>query len=364
MAEAAAHMLDGFDAEQRALASWPFPADEERSTWFYTPTDHHGLPLASMTGRQQRDTHRLVATGLSTAGYVTAATIMGLENVLDHTEGWQTDFGRDRGRDPQLYWVAVFGEPSEGGTWAWRFGGHHISLNYTIVDGGLTASTPLFFGADPASAPLLGPHLHRPLAGAEDLGRELVHSLSESQLAQALLSPVAPSDIVTGNRPTVSDGDLPLELPSVFRQPLAEPTNTMMAEAQVAADAKLGISTEHLRALAFRAEPGGVKVDAFSADQHELLSSLLDVYVHRLPEAVADTEKARVMADLDSLAFVWAGSVEAGQPHYYRIQGSQLLVEYDNTQRDVNHVHTVWRDLRLDFGRDALTQHYATSPHH
>lgn len=363
MAEAASDLLSGLDEEGRAAATWPFPADDERTRWFYTPTDHHGLPLAAMTGDQQRRTHRLVASGLSTAGYVTAAAIIGLENILDHLEGWQADFGRERGRDPQLYWVAIFGRPDPSGTWGWRFGGHHVSLNYTIVDGEVVGTTPLFFGADPAASPLLGPHPHRPLAGAEDLGRDLVRSLGDGQLADALLSPTAPTDIVSANRPRIDDGDTVVALPLVFRQPLAEPTRSAMIEAQARADELAGIDEAHRSAVAFTARPRGVAVTTFDGDQRELLSALIDVYVDRLPEAVADEERARVTASLDRLSFAWAGSTEPGRPHYYRLQGPQLLVEYDNTQRDVNHVHTVWRDLRSDFGRDVLADHYATSRH-
>jgi hypothetical protein len=174
MADAALRLLDSLGDREREAAAWPFPSTGEREAWFYTPTDHGGLALAAMTQAQQRLAHGLVASGLSRAGYVTAATIIGLENVLDHTEGWASGFGRERGRDPLAYWVAVFGSPA-GEMWAWRFGGHHVSLHYTIVDGEVAGTTPCFLGADPASSPLLGPHLLRPLAGAEDLGRELVH---------------------------------------------------------------------------------------------------------------------------------------------------------------------------------------------
>lgn len=356
MAEGALHLLDSLDGPQRAAATWPGVDDDERTRWFYTPTDHGGLPLAAMTPDQQRRTHALVATGLSRAGYVTAAAIMGLENILDHTEGFTAGFARERGRDPQLYWIAVFGEPAPGGTWGWRFGGHHISLNYTIEAGELAAATPCFFGADPASSPLLGPHPHRPLAGAEDLGRELVRSLDPGQLASALISPVAPVDIVGVNRSRLTDGDRPLPLPVIWRGRLPDEIDALMAQAQANAEAALGLTDDHLAALAFTLDPKGLAVDALTADQRQILTALVSVYVARLPDEVADEELARVTAaispepDGTGLRFAWAGGLEPGQPHYYRLQGAELLVEYDNTQRDANHVHTVWRDLRRDFG--------------
>jgi len=368
MAEAANDLLAGLDAEQRAAATWP-AGDEERRRWFYTPTDHGGLGLDEMDGIQQRLTHRLVATGLSTPGYVTTSTIMGLENVLDHTEGWTQRFGRPRGRDPQQYRIAVFGRPGPTGPWGWRLGGHHVSINVTLHDGSVVAMTPLFLGADPASSPLLGPHPLRPLAGAEDLGRELVRSLSAEQRPRAVLSSVAPTDLVTGNRTTIADGDRMLPLTEVWRGRLEEQLHRAMADAQAAADDKAGITDGHLDALAFTTDPKGLPVGSMLAEQREIAVALLGVYLDRIPTDLADEAKARAIAGLDGLHFVWAGGTAVGEPHYYRLQGSDLLVEYDNTQRDTNHVHTVWRDLSHDFGGpdlagDALAQHYVTDDHH
>lgn len=368
MADAALHLLDSLDGAQRAAATWPGLDEVERTRWFYTPTDHGGLPLAAMTPDQQRRTHALVATGLSRAGYVTAAAIIGLENILDHTEGWTASFARERGRDPQLYWIAVFGQPAPGGTWGWRFGGHHISLNYTIEAGEVVAATPCFFGADPASAPLLGPHPHRPLAGVDDLGRELVRSLDPGQLAVAHISPVAPVDIVGVNRARLADGDRPLPLPLVWRGRLPDEFDTLMARAQADAEAALGLTDEHLAALAFTPAPKGLAADALTADQRQILTALVAAYVERLPDDLADDELARATAAMNEpggtgLRFAWAGGLEPGQPHYYRLQGADLLVEYDNTQRGANHIHSVWRDLRRDFGGDALARHYAEHDH-
>src|SRR3954453_4292824 len=148
MTRAARAWLASLDDEQVAPAAWPWERDGERLRWFYTPTDHGGLPLRDMRPAQQSLAMQLVATGLSRAGYVTVSTIMGLENVLDQLEGWQVDWGRERGRDPQLYWLRVFGEPDGRGPWAWRFGGHHVSLNFLVVDGEVQGATPCFLGAD------------------------------------------------------------------------------------------------------------------------------------------------------------------------------------------------------------------------
>ncbi len=351
MASAANNFLVALDVEQRELAAWPFPADQERRRWFYTPTDHGGVAIGDLRPAQQRLAFQLVATGLSRAGYVTASTIMGLENVLDELEGWTAQFARERGRDPGRYYVRVFGDPTADTAWSWRFGGHHVSLHHLIVDGEVRASTPCFLGADPAASPLLGPDPLRPLAGAEDLGRELVRF--------AVVSSVAPIDIVGANRTRVSEGDLPLPLQDVWRGHFEGELEDRLRGVQENAVRVAGLRQEHLEAVRLTLAPKGVSASSLGSAQQELLRRLLDVYVGRLPDDLAEAEAAKYAgARLEALSFAWAGSTEAGEPHYYRIQGSRLLVEYDNTQRGANHLHSVWRDPEGDFGDDILLRHY------
>jgi hypothetical protein len=363
MADAARAWLASLDEGQREQAAWPWEADGERQRWFYTPTDHGGLPLRDMRPAQQSLAMQLVATGLSRAGYVTVSTIMGLENVLDQVEGWSVDWGRERGRDPQLYWLRVFGEPGERGAWSWRFGGHHVSLNLLVVDGEVQATTPCFLGADPAESPLLGPHLLRPLGSAEDLARDLVRSLDDSQSAQALLTGVAPVDIVGGNRARVGDGDLLLPLPDVWRGHFGEPRLADRVEAMHrGAEEKAGVRRQDHEAVRLTSRPKGVAAAHLTPAQRDQLRALLGVYLGRIPDELAEREAAKFAGDrLGHVHFAWAGGTERHQPHYYRLQGPRLLVEYDNTQRDVNHIHTVWRDPEGDFGFDALRQHLAAA---
>ena len=363
MVAAASALIESFSADQREVACWPFPSNEERTLWFYTPTDHGGLPLADMGSAQHRLTHQLLATALSVPGYVTASNIVGRENLLDHTEGFIVEYGRERGRDPMLYYVAIFGEPSMTSTWSWRFGGHHISLHFAVVGGEVVASTPCFFGADPASAPLLGPHFDRPLGSTEDLGRELVRSLVDDQLAIALISPVAPLDIVGANRTRIADGDQALTLPEVWRGRFEADLDRRLAEIERAGAEKLGFTEEHRKALALTTQPKGLVASALSGDQQEILRAVLGVYIGRLHDDLADGQLAKVTNTFDDLHFVWAGGLEPGEPHYYRIQGGDLLIEYDNTARDANHLHAVWRDLANDFGGDPLAEHYTTGHH-
>ncbi len=356
MSEAAVALLASLHGDQRSIARRPFGDVAERTRWFYTPTDHGGLPLSGMDAAQQRLAHQLVRSGLSAGGYGTVTTIIGLENVLDANEGWRVTVGRQRGRDPGLYFVRVFGDPGGAEPWAWRFGGHHVSAQHVIVDGAVVGSTPSFLGADPASSPLLGPHPLRPLAGAEDLGRQLARSLDDEQLAGALLAPVAPVDIVGGNRVRLSDGDPPLTMAETWRQRFAGADLERFERAQVAVEGRAGLTASHLDALRLTAAAKGLGAGALRADQRDILRALLDVYVHRLPDDLADDEAAKYAddGDLAELSFAWAGGLEPADGHYYRVQGSVLLVEYDNSQNNANHVHTVWRDLRRDFGGSGL----------
>jgi hypothetical protein len=363
MAEAAATLIESWDQAQRRIACRPFPDEAERRLWYYTPTDHGGLPLAAMGPVQHRNVHRLVATGLSTPGYVTVALIMGLDNILDQLEGWSVDFGRERGRDPLLYYITIFGAPGGDAPWGWRFGGHHVSLHYTIIGGQVVGSTPNFLGADPAVSPLLGPHLHRPLAAAEDLGRELFRSLDEPRRARALVSPVAPTDLVGCNRPHLHPGDRTLPIPDIFRRRFEGRLAELVADMQTQLEGALGVQEAHLDALSFSAEPKGIAASMLDPGQTSILRELLDCYLARLPDELADQQARLVDQEFDRLGFLWAGDPERGQPHYYRIQGERVFIEYDNSQRGANHVHTVWRDLANDFGGDALARHYAQSHH-
>jgi hypothetical protein len=326
MADAARAWLDLLDAGQRRVATGAVPADDgsdaERRRWFYTPTDHGGLTLHQQRPAQQRAAMRLVSTGLSTAGYVTVATVIGLENVLDEVEGFAARFGRERGRDPGLYYLRVFGEPGGAAPWGWRFGGHHVSLNNLVVDGEVAATTPCFLGADPASSPLLGGATLRPLARVEDLARDLARSLDSGLAARAVLLPYAPDDLVTSNRTRVAD-----------------------------ADDRAG------SAVGYTTTPKGVPAAELDGEQRALLRGLLGTFLGRVPEGVSPLDRYADEAALDAVHFAWAGPTEPGAPHYYRLQGPRLLAEWDNTQRAVNHAHSVWRDPGHDFGLDLLGEH-------
>ncbi len=368
MADAAAAWLDTLDRDQRATATGAVPADDasdaERRRWFYTPTDHGGLTFHEQRPAQQRAAMRLVSAGLSTPAYVTVATIIGLENVLDQVEGFTVMFDRERGRDPGLYYLRVFGEPGGRRPWGWRFGGHHVSLNNLVVDGELVSTTPCFLGADPASAPLLGGAVNRPLARVEDLARDIVRSLPAELAERAVLLPRAPSDIVTANRTRVSEGDRVIPLAGVWRD---ERFSDAVEQAKLqklsdVIDDAAGYSDVDHAAVSYTAAPRGVAAAQMDVEQREMLRALLGTYLDRVPPEVSPVSRYDDDAELDAVHLTWAGPTEPSAPHYYRVQGPRLLLEWDNTQRGANHAHSVWRDPTADFGLDVLAGHRAA--HH
>jgi hypothetical protein len=359
--------LDTLTGEQRAAAVGVGPdgdagRDAERRRWFYTPTDHGGLTLHVQRPAQQRLAMAMLATGTSRAAYVTMATIIGLENVLDHTEGFTVMFDRERGRDPGLYYLRVFGDPAGVAPWGWRFGGHHVSVSHLVVDGRVAASTPSFLGANPASAPLMG-SLLRPLAGPEDLARELMRSLSAPLAKRALLLSKAPADIIGGNRTTLAEGDRVLSASDLNRGSFSDPAQ--QAALQAASDAQddlAVLSEEDHEVLALTAAPKGVSAAEMDVEQRELLRLLLSTYLDRVPEEISAMGRYADDRALEAVHFAWAGSTCPGERHYYRLQGPRLLIEWDNTQNDVNHAHAAWRDPESDFGLDVLAAHRAA--HH
>jgi len=251
MGEATNNLLASLTQPQRERALLDFAEQERRTRWFYTPCARDGLSLSEMERHQQRLTQKLVATGLSQAGYNTASTIMGIETLLDAREDWVRS---GRGRDPQLYYVTIFGQPHAKKPWGWRFEGHHISLNYTIVNGQIIAPTPTFFGSNPAEAPLNGITSLRPLSNVEDLARDLIHALDERQQHHAILTPVAPPDIVAINRPQIVEGMAPVEDPTGISTYFDD-----HVIAAITADGhRWGFTQEHMEAVRYSSTPKGL----------------------------------------------------------------------------------------------------------
>jgi len=315
MAAAAHNFLAALTPEQRAKATFKFE-DEQRMIWHFIPDSmfpRKGISFKELDASQQRLAHGFLSTGVSHRGYLKATTIMSLESILKELEQ-----GKGPVRDSDLYFFSIFGEPSESQTWGWRVEGHHVSLNFTVVQGTMIAGAPTFLGSNPAevkSGPRQG---LRVLGQEEDLGRGLVRSLSSEQLKVAVIDTTAPKDIITANSRKAEPG-----------------------------------------------APAGLAASKMTKKQIEQLTSLIQEYADNLPEDVSTKEWERLsQAGIDKIHFAWAGGLESGSPHYYRIQGPTFLVEYDNTQNNANHIHTVWRGFDRDWGLDLLKLHYQRDHDH
>lgn len=310
MTTASIELLSLLDEEQRSKAQRALD-DEERYNFNFIPMTREGLMLSEMSLEQRIKTHDLLKTTLSSQGYLKVTGIMHLEDILHILEGENRRFDRD----PEQYYVIFFGDPSDSEPWGWRFEGHHLSLTFTSVGVEQFSPTPAFMGTNPAEV-RTGPYAGlRVLSGEEDLGRELVQSLSEEQLETAIIYDAAPREIITE-----TDRDANLE------------------------------------------EMAGLPVSGMTEGQAELLWHIIKEHAHNLKPDLAEAQLSQIReAGMEHLHFGWAGGLERGDPHYYRIHGPTVLFEYDNVQNNANHVHVVWRDLLNDFGEDLLRQHYESA---
>jgi hypothetical protein len=305
----ASAFLKSLPPDLRAKASFPLDAPE-RLAWNFVPMERVGVSLLKLDDAQSELLGPLLATALSPEGLLTARGAIKHENILRRVET-EAGVANASRRDPGLYYTAVFGKPAAAAPWAWRFEGHHLSINVSEVPGAPPIVAPMFVGANPARV-LSGPNAgFRLLAAEEDLGRELITLLPAERRKIAMIRDTAFAEILTGNDPKV---------------------NKLELEGLAAAD--------------------------MSAPEKAQLRRLVELYVGRMTPASAKNVLSRLdRAGFDKVRFAWAGGIEPGQAHYYRIHGPTLLVEYDDTQNNANHIHTVYRDLENDFGGDALRAH-------
>ena len=343
MRAAADALLSNLTREQLARAVFAFGDEHERRDWDFIPKYRpRGLPLREMTDRQQVLAQQLIASALSLPGYTQAVSIMAFENVLRELNKERMGLVASEVRHPGKYLFSFFGEPQAEQTWAWRMVGHHVALNFTIVDGTYVAPTPLLFGAEPAQFGVF-----KPLAEDEDRGFALLGALDPDQRRQAIIHDVAPPDFVTRVVRKLGDEELPGDHELGFDQ---------------------YVISDHDREMLkwLRHQARGLPGAAMTSAQLSMFRDLIAGYVERLPPDVASQHLDRLAgAGLEHFAFAWAGQPERGQPHYYRVQGPSFLLEFENAQvggglpQPANHIHIVWRDPDNDFGDDLLMRHYA-----
>lgn len=312
MAGAAIALLAALSGDGRRRAVFAFD-DKERFDWHYVPRRREGLPFKDMSLAARTAAHELMKASLSGAGYDKATNVIRLEGVLRRIE----TFGGLL-RDPENYSVSVFGTPGPGAPWGWRLEGHHLSLNFTIIPGQPIAVTPAFLGANPAEVRSGALRGLRTLAREQDLGHALALGMNDAQRRRMIIAAQSLGDIVTGPG---------------------------RGEALTS--------------------PAGVPAADFGSAQRELLVRLVQEYAQNMRAELADAELRGVRdAGIERLHFAWAGPTDPGKAHYYRIHGPTVLIEFDNTQNDANHIHAVYRDPRRDFGADLLRAHYIHGHRH
>ena len=317
MTKAATGFLESLTAAQRAKVAFPFES-EERLRWHFIPNEtfpRKGLMIKDMTETQRRLAHDLLRSGLSARGYLKVTSIMELEDILKVIETGGT-FARNK----EEYLFSIFGTPAAKGRWGWRVEGHHVSLRFAIADGAVTnnvASSPMFLGTNPAEVQEGDKKGLRVLADEEDAARALIMALPPDLQQQAVVNAVAPGDILTMNKNDI--------------KPLPDQ---------------------------------GVLYAALPAKEQALLSRLIEVYTSNMEADIAAERLAKIKAaGMDKIRFAWLGETDKGKKHYYSVQGPTFLIEYDNTQNNGNHIHSVWRDFNGDFGRDLLREHLRQVAH-
>ncbi len=311
--EPAIKFLNSLNQDQRNKTQLPFD-DLSKSNWHFIPSSmwpRKGIVLSELDNNQKNLVHLLLQSSLSESGYKKAMKIIDLENVLLEITGDSIM------RDSDKYSVAFYGNPEKDSLWSWSFEGHHLSLNFTILNG-MTSIAPRFLGASPATI-LSGPRKgERTLDKEEDLGFKLINSLSGNQKKIAIFQEKALSGIVTKNYIEV--------------RPLP---------------------------------PVGIKYEELNSSQQLIFLKLLKEYSSAAPEEEAKKRMEKLKnEEMNEMRFGWAGGINPDDGHYYRIQGKSFLIELDNTQNKANHIHTVWRDFNGDFGRDLIKEHYKNSDHH
>jgi len=308
VARAAQRFLSALRPELKAECVLPL-SDPDRLEWGYLPGRRRGLPLERMNAAEREAALAMLRASMSPRGAEKAEGVLELEGILRDLTGSSY-------RDPGLYYLAIFGVPSDEKPWAWRFEGHHLSLHFTSWSGAIVAATPAFLGANPARVPPASRRRAgwRLLGEEEDLARRLLEALDAGGRAVAILSRSAPGDILFG--------------PGRKRVP----------------------------------DPAGLAHADMPPPAREILERLVGEYLGNPRPEVADAEREKIRkAGWGKVRFAWAGGTKPGEGHYYRIQGPTFVIEYDNTQDGANHVHSVFRDLENDFGGDFLGRHYAES---
>lgn len=325
-------LFDELDADQRRRVLLAFE-DEDRVHFNFLPeSGRRGLRLRDMNHKQQILLHRLIALCMTVQGYSRVLSTINLEHLLRELGEANLGHLAMEFRDPGNYFLSFFEQPNQDIDWGWRLVGHHLSLNFTIHGQERISSTPSVIGAEPASFGAF-----RSLGSEEDLGFEVLRSLTREQRGRAVIHVLSPADLVTRVVPRIGEEERPARHGQGRRDIITSPEDA-----------------EALRYI--KAHPRGIAAGEMSSVQRAKLQALVECFLERSSPAMREMDRIRSAA-FDALHFAWAGGTDYEQGHYYRVQGPVTVIEFNNTEDDANHAHSVWRDPTRDFGGDPLIDH-------
>ncbi len=309
---AANYFITLLSNQQKIETLFPFDTDE-RYNYHFVPIERKGITLNEMNETQKAAAFDLLKTCLGVEAFNKTKAIMQLDQVLKELEMRKPE---DHFRDTGNYHITIFGIPSAKTIWGWRFEGHHVSFNFSFSKQTLISGTPGSLGSNPGIVLTGSQKGKQVLKDETEIGFNLLHSLTETQLSKTIIDSIAYKDIISFDK----------------------------------------------RVLMLN-NPEGIRYNELTIEQQQLMLQLISLYVHRYTKLFAeDMLKDIQTSGLDNLWFAWAGDSNSmmGKGTYYRVQGPTILIEYDNTQNNANHVHSVIRDLKHDFGGDELLEHYKT----
>ncbi len=322
--------VSSLNDEQQVLIQYQLK-DSTRTKWTNFPVGmvpRPGLQFGSLSEESKIKFHQLLLTFLSSQGYLKTTSIMKLDDILN--EGTALALERKMiskstfneimslDWDYDNFYISLWNVPDMVDPWGLKFEGHHLSINLTMANTEISL-TPLFLGADPAEVRSTKFAGLRVLSKEEDYGIALINSMDSHQKEIATLSQDVPEDIITNPR-------------------------------------------ENKRITEYY----GISGDQLTEVQLKLLEKLIREYINNLEEEKASEALENLKkSGIENIYFAWIGSYERKKPHYYIIHSPDYIIEYDNVgfDNDGNHIHSIWREKKNDFGEDILKQHYKRHKH-
>jgi hypothetical protein len=302
---AANAFLDALDAKQREKALLTFDNDK-KPNWSNLPVTfvpRNGVKLGDLTKEQRDKAMGVAAAVLSKDGYQKVIDIMdGDQKLLDNPGKGGKGKGGDKGPmfGKDLYYLAIFGTPSDTKPWMVQFGGHHLGVNVTVV-GKHFVLTPTHTGAQPGLFKR-GDADVRPLGRESDTAYKLMDALDPKQRAEAVISEKAQGELLLGPG---KDGR--------------------------------------------KVEPKGIKGSSLTKDQQALLLDVVAAWVNIVEPEAAAARMAAIQEKIGETYFAWSGPTEKGKAAYFRVQGPSVVIEYA-PQGSTDHIHTVIRNPEDEYG--------------